>query len=131
MTKFNMNYISKAVAAQFEEVFSSIGIPSNNRVLILTPDTETQTASGIIIPESVKEGKPRKGVIISKGIMDDDSVASKITEVGNLVTYGLYAGKELDIDTSTFPTPLQNILSRNTLTVLSINEILYAEYNNK
>lgn len=131
MTKFNMNYISRVVAAQFEEVFTNIGIPSNNRVLILTPNAETQTASGIIIPESVKEGKPRKGVIISRGIMDDDSVAETITQVGNLVTYGLYAGKDLDIDTSLFPETLQNILSRNTLTVLSISEIIYAEYNNK
>lgn len=129
MTKFNMNYISRVVAAQFEEVFTNIGIPSNNRVLILTPNAETQTASGIIIPESVKEGKPRKGVIISRGIMDDDSVAETITQVGNLVTYGLYAGKDLDIDTSLFPETLQNILSRNTLTVLSISEIIYAEYN--
>lgn len=129
MTKFNMNYISRVVAAQFEEVFTNIGIPSNNRVLILTPNAETQTASGIIIPESVKEGKPRKGVIISRGIMDDDSVAETITQVGNLVTYGLYAGKDLDIDTSLFPETLQKILSRNTLTVLSISEIIYAEYN--
>lgn len=129
MTKFNMNYISRVVAAQFEEVFTNIGIPSNNRVLILTPNAETQTASGIIIPESVKEGKPRKGVIISRGTMDDDSVAETITQVGNLVTYGLYAGKDLDIDTSLFPETLQNILSRNTLTVLSISEIIYAEYN--
>lgn len=129
MTKFNMNYISRVVAAQFEEVFTNIGIPSNNRVLILTPNAETQTASGIIIPESVKEGKPRKGVIISRGIMDDDSVAETITQVGNLVTYGLYAGKDLDIDISLFPETLQNILSRNTLTVLSISEIIYAEYN--
>lgn len=129
MTKFNMNYISRVVAAQFEEVFTNIGIPSNNRVLILSPNAETQTASGIIIPESVKEGKPRKGVIISRGIMDDDSVAETITQVGNLVTYGLYAGKDLDIDTSLFPETLQNILSRNTLTVLSISEIIYAEYN--
>lgn len=129
MTKFNMNYISRVVAAQFEEVFTNIGIPSNNRVLILTPNAETQTASGIIIPESVKEGKPRKGVIISRGIMDDDSVAEAITQVGNLVTYGLYAGKDLDIDISLFPETLQNILSRNTLTVLSISEIIYAEYN--
>ena len=129
MTKFNMNYISRVVAAQFEEVFTNIGIPSNNRVLILTPNAETQTSSGIIIPESVKEGKPRKGVIISRGIMDDDSVADTITQVGNLVTYGLYAGKDLDIDTSLFPETLQKILSRNTLTVLSISEIIYAEYN--
>lgn len=129
MAKFNINYISKTVAAEFEAVLSKIGIPSNNRVLILSPNAETQTASGIIIPESVKEGKPRKGVIVSKGVMDDDSVAKEITEIGNLVTYGLYAGKDIEFDTDSFPEPLQKILSRNTLTVLSINEIIYAEYN--
>ena len=126
---FNVNYISRAVALEFENLFSKIGTPSNNRVLILSPNEETTTASGIIIPETVKDGKPRKGVVISKGVMDDDSVSSAIVEVGNIVTYGLYAGKDLDVNTQDFPEPLRNILSKNTLTVLSISEIIYAEFN--
>ncbi len=126
---FNVNYISRAVALEFENLFSKIGTPSNNRVLILSPNEETTTASGIIIPETVKEGKPRKGVVISKGVMDDDSVSAAIVEVGNIVTYGLYAGKDLDVNTQDFPEPLRNILSKNTLTVLSISEIIYAEFN--
>lgn len=130
MAKFNINYISKGVAAEFNEVLSKIGIPSNNRVLILSPNSETQTASGIIIPESVKEGKPRKGVIVSQGTMDDESITSEITEIGNIVTYGLYAGKDLEIDMEVFPEHLRGILGRNTLTVLSISEIIYVEYNN-
>lgn len=126
---FNVNYISRAVALEFENLFSKIGTPSNNRVLILSPNEETTTASGIIIPETVKEGKPRKGVVISKGVMDDDSISSAIVEVGNIVTYGLYAGKDLEVNTQDFPEPLRNILSKNTLTVLSISEIIYAEFN--
>ena len=126
---FNVNYISRAVALEFENLFSKIGTPSNNRVLILSPNEETTTASGIIIPEAVKEGKPRKGVVISKGVMDDDSVSSAIVEVGNIVTYGLYAGKDLEVNTQDFPEPLRNLLSKNTLTVLSISEIIYAEFN--
>lgn len=126
---FNVNYISRAVALEFENLFSKIGTPSNNRVLILSPNEETTTASGIIIPETVKEGKPRKGVVISKGVMDDDSISSAIVEVGNIVTYGLYAGKDLEVNTQDFPEPLRNLLSKNTLTVLSISEIIYAEFN--
>ena len=126
---FNVNYISRAVALEFENLFSKIGTPSNNRVLILSPNEETTTASGIIIPETVKEGKPRKGVVISKGVMYDDSISSAIVEVGNIVTYGLYAGKDLEVNTQDFPEPLRNILSKNTLTVLSISEIIYAEFN--
>jgi chaperonin GroES len=126
---FNVNYISRAVALEFESLFSKIGTPSNNRVLILSPNEETTTASGIIIPDTVKEGKPRKGVVISKGAMDDDSVSAAIVEVGNIVTYGLYAGKDLEVNTSDFPEPLKNLLNKNTLTVLSISEIIYAEFN--
>lgn len=129
MANFNMNYISSVVAHQFEEILSKVGTPSNNRVLILSPNSETTTSSGIIIPESVKEGKPRKGVIVSKGLMDDDSISKDITSVGNLVTYGLYAGKDIEFDLNLFPETLQKILSRHTFTVLSINEIIYAEYN--
>lgn len=129
MANFNMNYISSVVAHQFEEILSKVGIPSNNRVLILSPNSETTTSSGIIIPESVKEGKPRKGVIVSRGLMDDDSISEAITSIGNLVTYGLYAGKDIEFDLNLFPETLQKILSRHTFTVLSISEIIYAEYN--
>ena len=75
------------------------GLPTENRVLILSPKDINTTKSGIIIPGTVSEGVPRKGVVVKRGtITEEYKTYTDLTEVGRVVTYGMYAGKELVMD---------------------------------
>jgi hypothetical protein len=50
--------------------------------------------------------------------------------IGRIVTYGLYAGKELEFETDKLSPALKQLLEKNVLTVLSMNEVVYSEPNN-
>jgi chaperonin GroES len=69
--------------------------PLADRVLIKAAAAETQTASGIIIPDSAKE-KPLRGEVLAtgKGTKDEEMVL----KAGDQVLYGKYAGTELELD---------------------------------
>lgn len=126
---YSLSFISAMVAAQFDKQLP--GCPTENRVLILSPKEVNQTRSGLIIPEQVKEGVPRKGVIVKLGeITEEYRTYQDLVQVGRIVTYGLYAGKELEFETDKLTLGLQQLLEKNTLTVLSMNEIIYSEPNN-
>lgn len=126
----NLQFVSKLVAEQISEILAKSGLPSENRVLILSPNNETTTQSGIIIPEAVKEGVPRKGVVIFSGYIDEAHESYKgLVQTGRIVTYGMYAGKEVEFDNSIFPAGIQKILEKNKFSVLSLNEIIYSEVN--
>lgn len=126
---YSMTFISTLVANKLNQ--SLPGIPTENRVLIISPKEVNTTKAGIIIPGQVKEGVPRKGVIIKVGeITEDYKTYKDICSVGRIVTYGLYAGKELEFDTSLLPEAMAKILENNDVTVLSMNEIIYSEPNN-
>lgn len=126
---YSLSFISAMVAAQFDKQLP--GCPTENRVLILSPKEVNQTRSGLIIPEQVKEGVPRKGVIVKLGeITEEYRTYRDLVQIGRIVTYGLYAGKELEFETDKLTTGLQQLLEKNTLTVLSMNEIIYSEPNN-
>ncbi|WP_185872632.1 co-chaperone GroES [Blattabacterium cuenoti] len=66
--------------------------PLADRVLILPDQAETQTASGIIIPDTAKE-KPQKGTVIAigQGKKNEPITLKK----GDRVLYGKYSGTEL------------------------------------
>lgn len=66
--------------------------PLSDRVLIEPVAAETQTASGIFIPDTAKE-KPQKGTVVAvgKGTKEHDMTVV----VGDTVLYGKYAGTEL------------------------------------
>lgn len=126
---YSLSFISAMVAAQFDKQLP--GCPTENRVLILSPKEVNQTRSGLIIPEQVKEGVPRKGVIVKLGeITEEYRTYRDLVQVGRIVTYGLYAGKELEFETDKLTPGLQQLLEKNILTVLSMNEIIYSEPNN-
>lgn len=126
---YSLTFISAMVADQFDKQLP--GCPTENRVLILSPKEVNQTRSGLIIPEQVKEGVPRKGVIVKLGeITEEYRTYRDLVQVGRIVTYGLYAGKELEFETDKLTSGLQQLLEKNTLTVLSMNEIIYSEPNN-
>ena len=127
---YSMSFISPLVAEKFNQELP--GCPTENRVLILSPKEVNATMSGIIIPSQVKEGIPRKGVVVKSGIITKDyKTYRELVEIGRVVTYGLYAGKELEFETDKLSPALQQLLEKNVLTVLSMNEIVYSEPNNQ
>ena len=125
---YSLTFVSVAVAQKFNEELP--GSPTENRVLILSPKEVNQTKSGLFIPEQVKEGVPRKGVVVKSGIITEEYNTYKdFVAIGRIVTHGLYAGKEMEFETEKLSPALQQLLEKNTLTVLSMNEVIYTEPN--
>lgn len=129
MGKMNLdiNLISKEVAVRVNQ--SIIGFPTENRVVIVSPsETERVTDSGLFIPGTVKEGVPRKGVIVKMGeITEEYKSLQHQLHIGDVITYGLYAGKELEPNFKNEVKEVEN----QTFTVLSTTEIIYIEPNRK
>lgn len=69
--------------------------PLADRVLVKPAAAETQTASGIIIPDSAKE-KPLRGEVLAVGNGTKDE--EMVLKAGDIVLYGKYAGTELELD---------------------------------
>ncbi len=66
--------------------------PLADRVVVLPAPAETQTASGIIIPDTAKE-KPQQGTVVAVGGGKVDEPMT--VKVGDKVLYGKYSGTEL------------------------------------
>ena len=88
---------------------------------MLSPTGEVQTQSGLFVPsDRDKETVPRKGVVVQMSNLSKEQLDDYPgLQVGSVVTYGIYAGKELDIVD----------LPNQVATILSLNEILYIETN--
>lgn len=69
--------------------------PLADRVVIEPAPAETKTASGIIIPDSVKE-KPQEGTVVAVGPGKPDEPMT--LKEGDKVLYGKYAGTELKLE---------------------------------
>ena len=69
--------------------------PLADRVVIEPKAAETQTASGLFIPDTAKE-KPLKGEVVAVGNGTKDE--EMILKLGDQVLYGKYAGTELEIE---------------------------------
>ena len=69
--------------------------PLSDRVLVEPAAAETQTASGIFIPDTAKE-KPQKGSVVAVGRGTKDHTMT--VKVGDTVLYGKYAGTELKFE---------------------------------
>ena len=123
MSKVELNLLSVEEAKWLNENLKGVGTPTGGRVLIVSPKvtSETKTQSGLYIPQDHdKDTVPRKGVVIQVGyITKEQEVDYPGLQVGAVVTYGLYAGKELDVID----------LPDQVTTILSLNEILYIETN--
>lgn len=125
---YQLNLISTMVADLMAKCIP--GVPTENRVLIISPKDVNTTKSGIIIPGQVKEGVPRKGVVLIQGeITEDYKTYKELTTKGRVVTYGLYAGKELEFDFDLFPEQVHDIVKNSTFSVLSMSEVIYSEPN--
>lgn len=123
MEKINLNLITKSEAEEISKAV--LGVPSDNRVLIFYPaNSEKRTNSGIILSQSTEEGVPRKGVVIKTGYLSDEFKHYKnLLEVGNIITFGIYAGKEV------CPTMSKDMVipKDSEFSVLSVSEIIFVE----
>lgn len=72
--------------------------PLGARVLIRPREKETETASGIILPETAKE-KPQQGTIEAVG--DEEEMVTGLA-VGDLVLFPKYTGTEIELDGVTY-----------------------------
>lgn len=92
-----------------------------NRVLIIT-QKEVSSQSGIIIPGSSKSELPKRGQIIQVGHIEKDAHPGLVNKLnlGDFVTYGLYAGKETEFHYVEVP-------DNYAISILSVNELLYVE----
>ena len=72
--------------------------PLGARVLVLPVEGETQTAGGVLLPETAKE-KPQQGTIEAIGNSEEMTTDLK---VGDLVLFPKYTGTEIKYDGKTF-----------------------------
>ena len=128
-----LDYISVETAEAIKSALGGRVLPSENRVLVFSPGDEEVISGGLIIPGNVKEGKPRKGVVILSGKLDENHLNyEELTRTGIIITYGLYAGKEVEFDEELFnkvSKDLNQIVSKGKFTILDTNEIIMAEAN--
>ena len=74
--------------------------PMGEKVLVKRTEAETQTAGGIVLPESAKE-KPQRGTILALGdgkTLADGSRGDFQVKKGDVVLFSSYAGTEIKID---------------------------------
>ena len=74
--------------------------PLGDRVIVKPAEAETETKSGLVIPDTAKE-KPQRGEIVAvgEGKRDDDGerIAMDV-KVGDVVVYGKYGGQDIKIE---------------------------------
>jgi len=72
--------------------------PLDDRIVVKPNEAETQTASGLVIPDTAKE-KPQQGVVLAVGPGKRAETSGEIIpvgiEVGQTVLYLKYGGTEV------------------------------------
>ena len=74
--------------------------PLHDRVIVKRLDSETKTASGIVLPDNAAE-KPDQGEILAvgPGKRDDSGKQNALdVKVGDRVLFGKYAGQSVKVD---------------------------------
>lgn len=124
------NFVSPEKVKLFQEGLANLGgLLPENKLLILTPKEQEYKVNGIIIPGKTGD-PPRKGVIIQSGeITEEYRTYTDLIEPGRVITYGLYAGKEIEFPKEAFPIELRPEFEQQKFTVLSLTEIAYSENN--
>lgn len=128
---FKLNHISTELACKLANYLSNTGTPTENRVLILSPKDQDTRVGSIIVPGSTKEGMPREGTVIFAGPITEDYSTYKplLKNPGMIVTYGLYAGKEVDLWDEVKKSGIELSEDKWEFTVLAFNEIIYVQQN--
>lgn len=74
--------------------------PIRDRILIKPADVETQTSSGLFIPNGANEG-PVKGTVVSTGtgrVTKEGNVIPMVVSEGNIVLYVKGSGQTVKVD---------------------------------
>ena len=74
--------------------------PLQDRIVLTRVEEETQTAGGIIIPDTAKE-QPQEGIVVATGkgkVRDDGKVTPLDVKKGDRVLFGKYAGNDVTLD---------------------------------
>jgi len=75
--------------------------PLNDKVIVKPITKEEQTASGIILPDTVNKEKPEQGEVIAVGpgkFLDNGSRAEMSVQVGNKVLFKKYSPDEIKVE---------------------------------
>ena len=74
--------------------------PLEDRIVVKPGESESKTASGLVIPDTAKE-KPQQGEVLAVGPGrrgDDNEIVPMDVKVGDTVLYSKYGGTEVTID---------------------------------
>lgn len=75
--------------------------PLEDRIVVKTSEAETQTASGLVIPDTAKE-KPQQGEVLAVGPGRRSEQTGELipvdVAVGDVVVYSKYGGTEITVD---------------------------------
>ncbi len=75
--------------------------PLEDRIVVRPNEAETQTASGLVIPDTAKE-KPQQGEVLAVGpgkrAESSGELIAVDIEVGQTVLYSKYGGTEVTVD---------------------------------
>jgi chaperonin GroES len=75
--------------------------PLDDRIVVRPNEAETQTASGLVIPDTAKE-KPQQGEVLAVGPGKRSDTSGDISpvdiSVGDTVLYSKYGGTEVAVD---------------------------------
>ncbi len=74
--------------------------PLSDRILVRRISAESQTAGGILIPETAKE-RPDQGIVVAAGPgkRDADGVLHRpVVQLEDRVLFGKYAGTDIELD---------------------------------
>ena len=74
--------------------------PLHDRVIVKRIDSETKTASGIVIPDNAAE-KPDQGEVLAVGPgkkNDKGEISAVGVKVGDRVLFGKYSGQTVKVD---------------------------------
>lgn len=74
--------------------------PLGDRLIVKRMEANSETESGLYIPESAKE-KPQMGKVIAAGkgkINDNGTIQPMNVVVGDVILFGKYSGQEINVD---------------------------------
>ena len=75
--------------------------PLEDRIVVRPNESEQQTASGLVIPDTAKE-KPQQGEVLAVGPGRRSEQTGELiavdVKVGNTVVYSKYGGTEITVD---------------------------------
>lgn len=122
MLNLQTNQVNVAKAKEIARCLDGKGLPSPGRILLIIPTSEQVTTGGIIVPGLAEKELPRKGVVIQFNQLEN----FPMMEVGTVITFGMYAGKEMNFQSEQIPCV---DFSKYKFTILSETEVIYMESN--